>query len=119
MRFLFSLAAIALTLSACSIYRSDGRKFLEKRAYEYSGVEAYREYCAGTAETTGLNVIGGDSRAQLYALAPTTESSNRMRVVPLGDRPYSCDYGFTTPEQMTSLMDPAIGLTVHLQTSGN
>jgi hypothetical protein len=120
MRFLFSLTASTVILSACSIYQSDGRKFLEKRAYEYAGVEGFREQCQEPAETANLAVIGGDSRAQVFALEASETAPNRMRVVVLGDRPYGCDYGFTNPDEMTSKIPPAIELTVdRLNTGAN
>jgi hypothetical protein len=127
MKFLFSLIFSILFLSACSVYRSEGRKFLEKRAYEYSGVEAYREQCTTPAHTAGLTQIHSSNQAQVFALEPSAKSQSRIRVAtptagqsPDGTFPYGCDYGFTDQQELTSKMAPAIEQTVDLlNSSGN
>lgn len=119
MKFRFSLILAILFLSACSVYRSDGRKFLEKRAYEYSGVEAYREQCLAPVPTAGFALIHGSEHAEVYALEPNDKSQSRMRVAtpnagqsPVGTSPYGCDYGFTNQQELSSKMAPAIEQTV-------
>ncbi len=110
MKFRSSFLVLLLSLSACSVYQSEGRKFLEKQAYEFAGVQANLLSCQKVQATDGLTRIHGEARANIYS---SSSQPLVMRVVPLGDRPYSCDYGFTTADEMSSKFSPAIGLTLH------
>ena len=110
MRFRSSLIFSLLSLSACSVYQSEGRKFLEKQAFEYAGVQAHLVSCQNVQSTDGLTLIHSEPRAEIFSSAINPLA---MRVVPLGDRPYSCDYGFTSTDEMAAQFSPAIGLTLH------
>lgn len=117
MKFRFSLTILSIAaLAACSVYQSEGRKFLEKQAFEYAGVEAQPNLkgCAAYSSSQGLTEIHSDARAVVLQSAPL-----EIRVVPQVDAtgkpvqsPYSCDYGFTTPEEQNSKLDPAIELSL-------
>jgi len=113
MKYLFSFLAISSLISACSVYQSDGRKFLEKQAYEYAGVEAHLMGCQASAGATGTKLIQADGRAEIYSL---DDQPLQIRVIPVEmekPRAFSCDYGFTTTDELNSKLTGAIEYTLH------
>jgi hypothetical protein len=111
MKFHFSLALLLLPLCACSLYQSEGRKFLEKQAFEYAGVSAQANLlsCQSSAANDRFRLIRTETRALVYA---HPEKPLQIRVVPLVDRRYDCDYGFTTDEELDAKVSSAIELTL-------
>lgn len=115
MRFLSKSATILLALlgsiSACSLYQSEGRKFLEKEAFEYSGAQAYLSSCPGyDVAVADLTLVERTSTAQIFQLP--TESN--VRIVTNSENPYACDYGFATPQERDAILNSAIELTLRL-----
>lgn len=111
MKFLFSFLILSGMLSACSIYQSDGRKFLEKQAFEYAGVQAQENLlgCRQAPGVHGFNLFHSEARALIFR---SEMKPLEIRVVPLGHRPYGCDYGFANEEELNADLTPAIELTL-------
>lgn len=113
-KFLSSLIFSTLLLTACSIYRSDGRKFLEERAYEYSGASAYAALrsCQPTAEEQGTTLISESTLSRAVRVEGGDTPS--LRIIPRSGRPFSCDYGFTNDADLGPLIPEAEALTLQL-----
>ncbi len=113
MKFLSRTAVFisSLFLGACSVYQSDGRKFLEKEAFEYSGAQAYLLKCPGAeADVRDLELTHSDSRAQVFRF----KNSQNIRVLTHQQPAYACDYGFANALEVAALQEPAIELTIRL-----
>jgi hypothetical protein len=98
-------------LCACSLYQSDGRKFLEQRAFEYSGASAQANLlnCSEGTFSAGEPELYRDER--VVAVNPKS-TPLELYVSTLSDRPYVCNYGFTTEQELTGKLSSAIELTL-------
>ena len=102
--------ALFISTSACSLYQSEGRKFLEKQGLEYSAAAANLQSC--DHEPLGeewLKVFGTDSAAVF-----SSESQEFvLRIMPLQANPaFSCMYRFSSVQEMIERTDAAIELTL-------
>jgi hypothetical protein len=106
---------MAVSLSACSIYQSDGRKFLEKQAYEFAGVDAQQNLLGCQS---GSDSSAGQwtqlSHTQLARVFVHETDDFELRVVPItsDDSAFSCDYGFTSAQEMFEKTPAAVDLTI-------
>lgn len=111
MRFLI-LILTALGLAACSLYQSPGRKFLEKQAYEFAGVsaEAHLTGCQYVPFEREWVELNNTPLARIY----THETAEfQLRVFPLlAAHGFSCDFQFTSAQEMFEKMDAAVDLTI-------
>lgn len=112
MKFLSSFLFLITTLTACSIYQSDGRKFLEKRAYEYSGASAYERLqgCAPSTDVHSEELVLQTEAASAFKV----QNPSVLRVVTNQAAAIQCDYGFTEGEDLKTLAPEAIELTLKL-----
>lgn len=110
MKFLFSLSILICGLCACSAYQSEGRKFLEKQAYEYAGVQSHLVSCQNTNSIAGANLVFSEQRASVYS---TDGQPLAIRVVPSTGPAFSCDYGFANGDELTHKLTGAIEYTLH------
>jgi hypothetical protein len=104
-------------LSACSIYESQGRKFLEENA-STSGcpscvsAQANLLSCDRNPSTTAWTPLESNPRANLWA----SEGENfELRVSPTDDTEYNCYFRFSSAQEMYAKSDSAIALTLHLR----
>ncbi len=115
LRFGFVNKTLLLTMSlvcgACSLYQSDGRKFLEKQALQYSrsasvnsqgcGSEMMGEDWLKTSETDNADVYSNDS------------IDFTLRVVPrMTQGSFHCTYQFASVQEMIERTESAIDLTL-------
>lgn len=112
MKFLSKLIFLLSFTSACSLYQSDGRKFLEKRAFEYSGASAQANLlsCQEGAYRANEPELYRDNR--VVVVQPVT-APLELQISTLGERPYSCNYGFTTTQELNDKVTAAIDLTLN------
>lgn len=111
-----SLLVFASMLSACSAYQSDGRKYLEKSAYDLAGLKLRQQFigCAPTAppvpgDAPWLPTRAADPRAHVFErdLAHAFE----LRITPENGA-QSCDYGFASAADRARARDLAIAATL-------
>lgn len=106
-----------LILGGCSLYQSEGRKFLEKQAIQFSRASA------ANLQSCGLEPVGEewlkaseDERAGVYS-SETREFA--LKIVPRGESGvFSCTYQFTSVQEMIERTDSAIELTVEQMALG-
>jgi len=112
MRKLFVLS-IATILSSCSLYQSEGRKFLEQQGFEYAGVsaQAYLRDCQEAKPTEGWVKLTETPLARVYV---HETDSFEMRVLPNQDNlsDFHCDYQFPSAKDMMEQTSAAIDLTL-------
>jgi hypothetical protein len=118
-RFHFLILAMFLSLNACSLYQSKGRKFLEGNAYQFAGVAAFAESCGPVEltsdwqeiERTGKNADQNADQARAFQ-AKARDSSDSQNPVELqvvnssGTR--SCLYAFKSQKQLEQQLEKAI-----------
>ncbi|NJL26295.1 MAG: hypothetical protein HC902_14865, partial [Calothrix sp. SM1_5_4] len=90
-----------LLLGACSIYQSEGRKFLEKQAYEFAGKTAQANLLGCQSHT----VVGSDwahmSDSPLAQVYVSESESFELRVFPVeAEDGFACDYRFSSAQEM-------------------
>ena len=94
MKFLGALISVLL-LTGCSIYESQGRKFLESQALEYAGVSAQDNLQSCDHEQTAAPwvLLQRDENAEVLAL---DGAGYEMRVVPNEDPTFACQFRFVS-----------------------
>lgn len=98
-------------LAACSIWQSPSRKFLEQQAFEYAGVSvsANKTGCQAGASNEGWILLSKGNLANVYEF----ESQDfELRVVPTADAAFSCDFRFSSAQEMYEKMPDAIDHTI-------
>lgn len=114
-----SIAAplLLLTLTGCSLYQSPGRKFLENQAFEFSGAsaKAHLQACQQDATTTGWIEFSTNVRAHVFS---KDSGAYELRVIPadatvLSMQPYSCDYKFSSAQEMFEKASAAEAYTLN------
>ena len=116
MRILIPLLFVT-TLAGCSAYESDGRKYLEKSAYDLAGLKLH-ERLIGCAAMTSFTP--GDApwlpTEVTDPLAQTFERERghvfELRVAPQSGAP-ACDYAFVTAAERAEARDLAIAATLN------
>lgn len=115
----FPLLISVSLLTGCSVYQSDGRKFLEKQAFEFAGVNAAANVTnCGYASS---EVINQTSEAKLWTLSEKGENTETyvsestefaMKVLTTGESPsYGCDFQFSSAQEMIEKSKDAAELT--------
>lgn len=108
MRFLF-LLTIAATMSACSIYESDGRKYLEQHAYQFAGVSAQ------------ANLLGCQLQSQSTDWVEQSQTPNarilendgfELRIEPKANPEYGCEFRFSSAQELVEKTNAAIEYTL-------
>lgn len=108
MRFL--IFAFSILISACSVYQSDGRKFLEKSAFEYAGVGAFVQSCG--AEPRGEEWLEA-SRSDAAIVYISERSDYAMRVDLLeGPEASGCRFRFHSAQEMVERTEDAVEYTL-------
>lgn len=102
---------MALGCAACSLYQSDGRKFLEKQAVQYSrsasvnsqgcGSETMGEDWLKTSETESAEVFSNDAIDYTLRVVPRMTTGS-----------FHCTYQFASVQEMIERTDSAIDLTL-------
>jgi len=108
-----SFLFLALLISTgCSVYQSDGRKFLEKQVADFSGVSAQQNLfsCedASTSTTDQWIVWRQESNSELYR-NPSDPQLLRVMVMPA----HTCDFRFLSDEELNQKIPSAIEITWH------
>jgi len=103
--------------SACSLYQSDGRKFLEKQALQFSraasvnqqgcGMEAMGEDWMKVSETEMAEVYGNDALDFTLRVVPRSTAGS-----------FHCTYQFSSVQEMMERTDSAIELTLEQMALG-
>jgi hypothetical protein len=106
-----------LGLSGCSLYQSDGRKFLEKQALQFSRAAAANlQSCGAGALSEEWLKTSEDERVEVYA---SDARDFALRVVPrTSDGVYSCTYQFESVQEMIERTDSAGDLTLEQMALG-
>lgn len=109
---LFSALFAILALSACSIYRSDGRKFLETQAFEYAGTNA-QSNLQGCQIAAPLSQWVQMSQTPLARIFVHDNDSFELRIQPTETSvDFSCDYQFGSAQEMFEKTSAAVDLTL-------
>jgi hypothetical protein len=111
-------ASACFSLCACSVYESEGRKFLEQQGLQFAGVAAQANLlsCSHDAPTSAWVLLEKTEKAQAYARESETYD---LRVVPATDSTYSCYYRFSSAQEMYEKTPDAIDLTIHRLSQGS
>ncbi|MGE4132438.1 MAG: hypothetical protein AB7F86_12420 [Bdellovibrionales bacterium] len=110
MKYLFSLVAF-MTLSACSVYQSEGRKFLEKQAFEYTGASAYLQGCSSGKVASGALISSSATTLSYQA----SEPAFHLSVFSRAQTDFACDFQFSSQSELEELAPAAVELTfLHL-----
>jgi hypothetical protein len=102
------ILALSFSLSACSLYQSDGRKELEKNAVGLATAQAYITGCEWGLPSKEYLRVSSNEDAVVYA---SEREDFSMAVVP-SEAPYSCNYRFHSAQEMIELTDSAIEITL-------
>jgi hypothetical protein len=105
-----ALIAAAFTVCACSLYQSPGRKFLEKQVFTFSGTSAHFVGFQNSAPLEGWILLSRTPLAQVYG---HETGDFETRVVPVeSDGQFSCDFTFTSAQEMFELMPSSVEMCV-------
>jgi hypothetical protein len=109
--FLLSIASL-VTITSCSVYRSDGRKFLES-GLSTVGVSVQSNWigCDRLPDVVPGMWEAFESTEQVNVLKGEGELFD-MRVIPWRDSDFHCDYRFTSAEEMYKKTEAAIAHTL-------
>lgn len=102
------ILGLSFSLSACSLYQSDGRKALEKNAAGLAAAQAYVIACDWNLPTAEYLRVSSNNEASVYA---SEREDFTMAVVP-SDAFYSCTYRFHSAQEMIELTESAIEMTL-------
>jgi hypothetical protein len=104
-------------MSGCSLYQSDGRKFLEKQALQFSRAAATNlQSCGAEPLSEEWLKTSEDERVEVYA---SDARDFTLRVVPrTTDGVYSCTYQFASVQEMIERTDSAVDLTLEQMALG-
>lgn len=106
----YVLLSFALTLSACSLYQSDGRKFLEKEAFSFAKASASLQGCGEELADERWAKISSSHNADVYS---SEELDYTLRVIPAqSEKPFSCTYRFTSVQEMMDHTEEAVLFTL-------
>ncbi len=115
MRFLskkkwIALAAllVAAAQGACSLYQSEGRKFLESQAFEYAGVQANLKSCDTLGAGPGGELRFTNERADVFQ---RPDQPLTIRVIPRAHEPQACEFQFNDPTELDDRLPLAIEFT--------
>ncbi len=114
----FVLLLILPAISACSIYQSEGRKFLEKNAYEYSNVSALNlQSCSyGSVSSEWLEFSSTPTSTAFtsdqneFALLIVSHAQNTPS--------FACQFQFSSAQEMVERTEAASELTLLHQSLG-
>lgn len=103
---------LIFSLCACSVYQSDGRKFLEKNAYAFAGVSAlqaqpYLLSCQNEPAAAPWVEQSRTSEAEIFE-----NEGFALRIQPLQATDFTCDYLFSSAQQLVEMTDNAVALTM-------
>lgn len=105
----FFILALSIGLSGCSLYQSSGRKALEKNAIGLATASANMTSCQNSLPSAEFLRVSENEEAAVYA---SEREDFTMAVVPAGKAPYSCNYRFSSAQEMIERTDSAIELTI-------
>jgi len=115
LRYLFGLIII-LSTSACSLYQSDGRKFLEKQALQFSAAAANLQGCVQEKLSADWIKIYTDNDADVYS---SDNQEFALRIVPRHTKAaFYCTFHFSSVQEMVERTDAAIDLTLEQMVLG-
>jgi hypothetical protein len=108
---------LALSLSACSVYESSGRKYLESNAYsccspglqaDSAAAQKYLVGCDRSDLSETWQLSDKNQLAEVYRSNDTLD----LRVRPLNDPGLSCTFRFANESDLSALTNSAIDLTI-------
>jgi hypothetical protein len=118
---------LAAVLTGCSVYQSDGRKFLESQAIQFSEARANLTSCGSNpVNAEKWNSLEKEDRAEILV---ATGDSFELRIVPVPratahdevsapanspEQPFSCEFRYNSAQEMYEKMSPAIEFCLHL-----
>ena len=111
MKISWLIISISL-LTGCSLYESQGRKFLESQAIEFASSAAYANLlnCDTAPSTTAWILFEKNDRAELFT---TDNESFELRVTPVLRKQFSCYFRFGSAQEMYEKSSAATELTLH------
>ena len=103
------LILLSTFLFGCSVYRSEGRKFLEKYALEYENAAATANLlgCSRSIETSGYRVM---SEGEAVDVLQSEADANNLRIV--SHATHACDFQFGSAQEIEDRLTSAIELTL-------
>jgi hypothetical protein len=118
---------LAAILTGCSVYQSDGRKFLESQAIQFSEAKANLTSCGSNpVNAEKWNFLENEDRAEIMV---ATGDSFELRVIPIlrapghsevstpanrSEQPFSCEFRYNSAQEMYEKMSPSIEFCLHL-----
>lgn len=114
MRF-FPIFLIFIFTAACSIYQSDGRKFLEKHALQFAAT-ANLQSCGG--EPLGEEWVEVSSSPTADVFSNEKQDFTLRIVAHGGPEIFHCTYQFASVQEMIERTDSAVELTLERMVLG-
>ena len=114
MRFLVC-TALLLYLTGCSLYESDGRKFLETSSYTFAGVAAQSTCSQESPQDKGNRQWVELSNTDDARVLAHENDSYELRVIPshqTGAKEFGCTYPFATAQDLYRMTPDAVRLTI-------
>ena len=98
-------------LLGCSVYQSDGRKFVESQGLQWAGYSALAnlQTCDHELSRPAWLMIESNPRADLYVYEG---DGYQMRVQPVQDETFSCYYRFASAQELYEKTSDAVALTM-------
>lgn len=101
-------------LAGCSVYQSEGRKFLEKSAFEFAGVAAYVTACDNLGVDATWVKAGETAQTETFVNEDSEEFRLKVLTTNLdGDSsPYGCEFRFPSAQELVEKSENASGYTL-------
>ena len=108
-RIQYLILAFFFSLTACSLYQSKGRKFLEDSAYEFAKVSAYAVSCGQAEFSNDWQELKRTDQTVAYELLES--DSVHLQITNLTSS-RSCAFTFNSEKQMQKYLDQATEYTL-------
>ncbi len=108
----FALALLPFLLLGCSVYRSEGRRYLEEYALDPNVIEQkFFQGCTTNNEVSSYSPWSSDERALTYV---AHSDPARLRVIPLKQQQQdmACDFQFTSAQELSQLAELSIQISI-------
>jgi hypothetical protein len=106
-RFILTAGA-TLTLAACSLYESSGRKSLENSAYDIANGTASLVGCQQSVDPAG-SLLRDDDQASIFS------HQDQVRVTLKNNSTFSCDFEVMSTEAIRPYLDELVAFTTSQQ----
>jgi hypothetical protein len=113
---LFLVSTAFVSLAACSIYESSGRKQLESNAFKLAGLNLTAEGCATKVVHTNEVLHSEDLQTRIYEKA---SNPFEIRIAVKSPSEISCSFSFQDESELNRQLPVAIALTINESQKAN